>query len=58
MSIRELENEIRELSREEQDRIAAFLTYLRLKGDGELSDQDEEFVSWKTVRDEFKPSDS
>jgi len=53
MSIQEIEREIRDLSRGEQDRIAAFLTFLRLKNDGELDDQNEEYVSWKSVRKEF-----
>jgi hypothetical protein len=52
MSIQELEEEIRLLPREEQDRLAAFLTALRLEENPE-SYEDQEFVLWDHVREEF-----
>jgi len=52
MSIQELEEEIRLLPREEQNRLAAFLTTLRLKENPE-SYEHQNFVQWNRVREEF-----
>ncbi|MAS96372.1 MAG: hypothetical protein CMO55_24470 [Verrucomicrobiales bacterium] len=55
MSIQELEQEIRQLSRSDQDRLAAFLTFLRIDEESDESDS-EEFVKWSTVREKLTAS--
>ena len=52
MSVTEIERQIPSLPEAEQDRLAAYLAYLRTKREESAEDQDS-FTSWKSVRPEF-----